>query len=140
IASRSSEPALAFMADDELFHSGLDPRVNTFDLGADPLAYAERQIKLGRELWQLTETRALKPGENYALLRRNFARGLFEVQQSAVQATKFIGGLTLHSDHAGSGRAPLEPVPAAKQRAALNLLATTVFAADGFRFAPGFLS
>ena len=140
IASRSSEPALAFMADDELFHSGLDPRVNTFDLGADPLVYAERQIKLGRELWQLTETRSLKAGENYALLRRNFTRGLFEVQQSAVQATKFIGGLTLHSDHAGSGRAPLEPVPAAKQRQALNLLATTVFAADGFKFSPTFLS
>jgi hypothetical protein len=140
IASRSNEPALAFMADDELYHSGLDPRVNTFDLGADPLAYAERQIKLGRELWQLTETRALKPGENYALLRRNFTRGLFEVQQSAVQATKFIGGLTLHSDHAGSGRVPLEPVPAAKQRQALNLLATTVFAADGFKFSPTFLS
>jgi hypothetical protein len=140
IANRSSEPQLAFMADDELFYSGLDPRVNTFDLGADPLVYAERQIKLGRELWLLTETRPLKPGENYALLRRNFTRGLFEVQQSAVQATKFIGGLTLHSDHAGSGRAPLEPIPAAKQRQALNLLATTVFAADGFRFSPAFLS
>jgi len=140
IASRSNEPTLAFMADDELYHSGLDPRVNTFDLGNDPLAYAERQLKLGRELWALTESRSLKPGDNYALLRRNFNRGLFEVQQSAQHATKYIGGLTLHSDHAGSGRVPLEPIPASKQRAALNLLATTVFAADGFRFAPGFLS
>ncbi len=128
------------MADDALYYSGLDPRVNTFDLGTDPLAYAERQLKLGRELWQLTETRALKEGEQYALLRRNFNRGLFEVQHSAQQAAKYIGGLTLHSDHAGSGRAPLEPIPAAKQRAALNLLAVTVFSADSFRFAPAFLS
>ena len=140
IASRSKEPHLAFMADDALYYSGLDPRVNTFDLGADPLAYAERQLKLGRELWQITETRSLKDGENYAVLRRNFNRGLFEVQHSAQQAAKYVGGLTLHSDHAGSGRTPLEPVPAAKQRAALNLLAVTVLSADSFRFSPGFLS
>ena len=55
-----NEPQLAFMADDALYYSGLDPRVNTFDLGTDPLVYAERQLKLGRELWQLTETRALQ--------------------------------------------------------------------------------
>ncbi len=140
IAGRSSEPELAFMADDSLFLSGLDPRVNTFDLGNDPLAYAERQMRLGRELWQLTEERPLKPGENYAMLRRNFNRGLLQVHFSALHAGKFIGGLTLHSDHAGSGRAPLEPIPAAKQRAALELLAATVFAADGFRFSPAFLS
>ena len=54
-------------------------------------------------------------------------------------AVKYIGGLTLRSDHAGSGRAPLEPVPADKQRAALKLLAGTVFAADSFRFPPSFL-
>ena len=45
---------------------------HTIDLGNDPLAYADRQLKLGRELWQITETRALKDGEQYALLRRNF--------------------------------------------------------------------
>ena len=140
IASRSNEPLLAFMADDSLYYSGLDPLANTFDLGSDPLLYAERQLKLGRELWQLTESRELRPGENYALLRRNFNRGLFEVQQSALQAVKYIGGLTLLSDHVGSGRTPLEPVAAQKQRAALNLLAETVFAADSFRFQPAFLS
>ena len=140
IASRSSEPQLAFMADDSLFQSGLDPRVNTFDLGADPLAYAERQLKLGRELWQLTESRSLKHGENYALLRRNFVRGLFEVQQSAQQAAKYIGGLTLHSDHAGSGRAPLEPDTRGQAARRAQSAGETVFAADSFRFSPAFLS
>ncbi len=140
IASRSNEPRLAFMADDSLYYSGLDPLANTFDLGSDPLLYAERQLKLGRELWQLTESRPLPAGDDYTLLRRNFNRGLFEIQQSALQAVKYIGGLTLLSDHAGSGRTPLEPVAAAKQRAALNLLAETIFAADNFRFQPTFLS
>ncbi len=139
IGGRSNEPSLAFMADDTLYYSGLDPLANTFDLGSDPLAYAARQLQLGRELWQLTESRQLRADETYALLRRNFSRGLFEVRQSAAQAVKYIGGLTFLSDHAGTGRAPLEPVPAAKQRAALALLADTILAADGFRFQPTFL-
>ncbi len=127
------------MADDSLYDSGLDPTVNTFDLGSDPLRFAERQLKLGRELWQLTETKQLGPEENYALLRRNFNRGLFEVQHSALQAVKYIGGLTLRSDYAGTGRTPLEPIPAAKQRAALGVLADTIFSADSFAFSPAFL-
>ena len=140
IAERSSEPSLAFMADDTLYYSGLDPLANTFDLGQDPLVYADRQLKLARELWHLTQSRSMRPDESYALLRRNFSRGLFEVQQSAAHAVKYIGGLTLRTDHAGSGRAPLEPVPAVKQRAALKLLADTIFAADSFSFPPSFLS
>ncbi|HEX6944994.1 MAG TPA: zinc-dependent metalloprotease [Casimicrobiaceae bacterium] len=139
VAARSNEPELAFMADDALFDSGLDPTVNTFDLGADPLRFASRQLKLGRELWQLTESKQLGPEENYALLRRNFNRGLFEVQHSALTAVKYIGGLTLRSDYAGTGRPPLEPIPAAKQRMALSVLADTIFSADSFTFSPAFL-
>jgi hypothetical protein len=139
IAERSSEPTLAFMADDTLFYSGLDPLANQFDLGADPLVYAERQLKLARELWKLTESRQLRSDESYAMLRRNFSRGLFEVQQSAAHSVKYIGGLTLLADRAGTGRPPLEPVAVERQRAALKLLADTIFAADSFRFPPSFL-
>ena len=139
IAERSAEPTLAFLSDDTAYHSGLDPLVNTFDLGTDPLLFAERQLKLARELWQLAEGRQLRPDESYALLRRNFSRGLFEVQQSALHAVKYIGGLSLRTDHAGTGRAPLEPIAAQKQRAALNLIADSIFAADSFRFPPAFL-
>ena len=90
-------------------------------------------------MWQLSESRKLDNGESYAVLRRNFSRGLFEVQQSALLATKYVGGLTVVQDRAGSGRTPLEPIPAAKQRAALQLLAGTIFAADSFRFPPAYL-
>jgi len=139
VAGRSSEPLLAFTPDSYVYYSGLDPVANTFDLGTDPLAYAERQLKLARELWQLSERRKLEADESYAVLRRNFSRGLFEVQQSALYTAKYIGGLTVVQDSAGSGRTPLEPVPAAKQRAALQLLADNLFAADSFRFPPSYL-
>ena len=60
IASRSNERELAFMMDDTIFASGLDPDVNTFDLGSDPLVYAKNRLALVRELWTRTERMPLK--------------------------------------------------------------------------------
>ena len=92
-----------------------------------------------RELWQRTEHLELKPGDSYSVLRRNFTRGLNEAGQGAVYASKYVGGLTTLRDRAGSGRQPLTPVDAAKQRAALDMLATEVLSADSFNFSPAFL-
>ena len=139
VASRSTERELAFAMDDSLFQSGLDPDSNTFDLGDDPLDFAQRRLLLVRELWSRTAKRQLKTGETYAILRRNLTRGLAEARQAVQHATKYIGGLTLLRDHAGSGRVPMNPVPVAKQRAALTMLAGEVFGADSFGFPPELL-
>jgi hypothetical protein len=139
IADRSTEPWLAFATDEDANAFALDPAVNQFDLGTDPLAYAKKRLELVRELWRRTETMELKPGESYSILRRNFTRGLTEAGQGAVYAARYVGGLTTVRDRAGSGRAPLVPIEQAKQRAALALLADEVFSADSFNFSPTFL-
>jgi hypothetical protein len=139
IAGRSTEPQLAFAMDDSLFYSGLDPEVNMFDLGTEPLSYARKRFALARELLQRTETRQLKPGETYSLFRRNLVRGLADAQSSAAQAVKYVGGLTLSRDRAGTGRAPLTPVTPDRQRAALTLVTKEVLSADSFRFSPKML-
>ncbi len=139
IASRSNERELAFMMDDTIFASGLDPDVNMFDLGSDPLAYAKNRLALVRELWTRTERMPLKADEQYGILRRNLSRGISEASTSIQHAAKFVGGVTILRDRAGSGRTPLNPVAAAKQRAALTMLATEVFSADSFRFPPDLL-
>jgi hypothetical protein len=139
IASRSSERELAFATDEDASTFSLDPQNNRGDLGAEPLAYAQKRFALVHELLRGTETRELKTGDSYAVLRRNFTRALAEASQAAVYAAKYIGGLTTLRDRAGSGREPLTPVPVEKQRAALQLIATQVFSADSFRFAPSFL-
>ena len=139
IAARSTEPRLAFATDEEAGPGALDPAVNTHDLGSDPLAYAQKRLALVRELWQSTEHKELKAGESYAVLRRNFSRGLAEAGEGALYAARYIGGITVLRDKAGSGRDPLSPVSVDKQRAALRLIATEVFSADSFRFPPSFL-
>ena len=139
IASRSSEPLLAYSTDEDVAFFAIDPAVNQGDLGSDPLAYARKRLALVRELWLRTEKMQLKPGDSYSVLRRNFTRGLNEAGQGAIYAARYIGGLTTLRDHVGSGRQPFEPVDATKQRAALDLIAREIFSADSFNFSPSFL-
>ena len=139
IASRSSDPWLAYSTDEDVSFFAIDPAVNQLDLSSDPLAYARKRLALVRELWQRTERMELRPGEPYSVLRRNFTRGLNEAGQGAVYASKYIGGLTTLRDRVGTGRQPLMPVDAAKQRAALAMLASEVLSADSFNFSPAFL-
>jgi len=138
IAGRSNEPLLAYAYDDES-NLAIDPDATPGDLGSDPLAYAARRIELAKELWERWEARPLKPGETYAALRRNISRGITQMRESGLLASRYIGGTSVLRDAAGSGRTPLNPVAMAKQRDALKLIETGVFAADSFRFRPEFL-
>ena len=138
IAGRSNEPLLAYAYDDES-NLAIDPDATPGDLGSDPLGYAARRIELAKELWERWEARPLAPGESYAALRRNISRGVSQMRESGLLAARYIGGTSVLRDAAGSGRTPLNPVAMAKQRDALRLIETGVFAADSFRFKPEFL-
>jgi hypothetical protein len=140
IAARSTEPLLAFATDEDANgRDGIDPAVNLFDLGSDPLGYYEKRVKLSRELFDRLATRPMTAGESYAVLRRNVERGLEQIRRVAELATKYVGGMTQLRDHAGSGRAPLTPVPASEQRRALKLIAGQMLSVDSFRLPPDFL-
>jgi Met-zincin/Domain of unknown function (DUF5117) len=139
IASRSSEPQLAYGTDDEA-RIGYDPEVNPRDLGDDPLAYAARRFQQARELWQRTAERQLKPGESYGVLRRASDVAFAQFDQAADLSSKWVGGVRYLRDHSGSARAPYQPVAIAKQREALQMLAKQVLAPDALKFDPGFVS
>ena len=143
IAGRSGEPQLAFGNDIDAGYGGsaegMDPQVNRRDLGSDPLDYATRRLTLSRELWTRLQERRLKPGESYEMLRRNFLAGLTQLANAGVVGAKYVGGVVYVRDHAGSGRDPFTPVPAAKQRAALKLIADGLLSVDSFRLRPEFV-
>src|SRR5205823_5239937 len=69
IAGRNAEPQLAY-ATDEDSSLAIDPEANQSDLGNDPLAFARRRLVLARELWDRWQSRDLKSGESYSVLRR----------------------------------------------------------------------
>lgn len=142
IAARSIEPQLAFATDEESTpqFGGTDPEVNLFDLGADPLEYYKKRIKLSRELWDRLQSMKLKDGEGYDRLARSFNAGFSQIARVAPLAAKYVGGVKMVRDHAGTNRPVFEPTPAGRQREALNLITDGLFKVDSFKFKPEFVS
>ncbi len=140
IAARSNEPLLAFGTDQDAGGFNSDPDVNVFDLGSDPLAYFQRRLTISRELWDRLQNRTLKPGESYDTLRRSFDYGFQQFARTMPVVVKYVGGVTYLRDHAGTGRATFTPVPLPRQRAALQMLTTSLFKSDSFQFSPAMIS
>lgn len=142
IAARSTEPLLAFATDEEAIaqFGGMDPEVNQFDLGADPLEYYKKRMKLSRELWDRLQNLKLKDGESYDRLTRSFNAGFSQLARVAPLAAKYVGGVRMLRDHAGTNRPVFEPTPAARQREALSLITHGLFKVDSFKFKPEFVS
>jgi len=146
IASRSSEPLLAYGTDEDSFF-GIDPETIQLDLGNDPIAFAAKRIAIARDLFQRQETRELSPQRDYAVLRRSLGFAIGDVARAVGVLVRQIGGVRTLRDFPGSGRDPLVPVAAPVQRAALDLIAGAVLAPDALalsaplqrRLAPDFL-
>lgn len=137
-ARQEGDPRLAYATDEDAnaAFGGVDPHVNTFDLGSNPLEYYRKRIQLTRELWTRMENLKLQDGESYERYTRSVSAGLQQLRQVAPLAAKFVGGVTVRRDMAGTGKPLYEPVPAALQREALNLLATELFRPDSLRIKP----
>jgi len=145
IASRAAEPQLAYDTDEDAgFGPGLDmdPVVNRFDLGADPLKYYAHRVGLAREIWSNMEQRLERQGEGYQVLRRSFNSALGQSGQALFLASKYIGGVYHYRSHVGDpgNRLPFEPVPAERQKQALQLLSENLFAPAAFQFKPQLLN
>jgi hypothetical protein len=70
------------------------------------------------------------------VLRRSVSYAVRDIGRAVGVLARQIGGLRTLRDHPGTGRDPLQPVPAAVQREALDVLAKGVFAADSLRISP----
>jgi len=146
IAARSTDPLLAYADDADAGgvgagNDGLDPLANRFDLGDDPLAYYAKRLQLSRELWQRVQERGPQPGDEATRQRRVLLSGFRQLGRATELAGKYVGGMYTVRDLPGTTRrAAYVPVEPAKQREALQFLATGVFNADSFRFKPEFIA
>lgn len=135
IAARSAEPQLAYGTDEDNF-LGVDPESLQFDLGSDVVGFARKRIAIARDVLARQESRQLSADQDYSVLRRAVSFALRDMGRAANTLTRQIGGVRTLRDHAGSGRDPLSPVPAAEQRAALDILAAGFLSADSVRVSP----
>ncbi|MBI5276559.1 MAG: zinc-dependent metalloprotease [Burkholderiales bacterium] len=143
IAARSTEPGLAFGDDTDAGRGvdGMDPMANLFDLGDDPIAYYRKRLKLSQELWARLQERKPREGEDPLRQRRSLMAGFGPLGASASLAAKYVGGMHAVRDLPGTSNRPaFRPVEPAKQREALQFLASGIFSADSFRFKPELLA
>jgi hypothetical protein len=139
IAARaSSDPMLPYSTDEDAVGTfsaiSIDPLANQYDQSTDPLQYFRGRVAIVRELWNSMEAKLAKPGEGYQILRRALGRGLGEYNRALLTSSKLIGGIYHYRDHFGDpgGRPPYVPVPAARQREAMDFLSTNAFSEKSF--------
>ena len=100
IAARSGEEGLAYLTDEDTRMTGTDPLSNLFDLGSDPVDYAERQMEHSVAMLDGLVDRTVEDGEGYQKARQAFGLLLSEYYRSALFATRFVGGVHTSRDHA----------------------------------------
>ncbi|MBI4051979.1 MAG: zinc-dependent metalloprotease, partial [Elusimicrobia bacterium] len=140
VASQAGKPGLVYGEDlDDVMH--MDPDASWFDLGQDPVAYSRSRVELVRELWKNLETKVPQPEEGYGAMRRSFQLGMRQYQRAVDTALKVIGGIYVSRSLPGdpAGKPPYEPVPAQKQKEALEFLERYLFSQDAFKFSPKLL-
>ena len=123
----ATEPLLAYATDEDAHRAASIPTASQFDLGSDPLAYADDGLALvARAVATRCRQCSCKPGERYDVLRRNFDARAHRRSASGADAdaSKYVGGVYYAArPRRQRPRRRSTPVAADKQRAALNLLA-----------------
>ncbi len=138
IADESLQPGHEYSTDEDTYPADApDPRSNIFDLGSDPLRYAKDRTAYVASLWRKPgfEARIVGDSGDLTALRRATTSLLQAYGQAAGMAVKYLGGSYLTRVERGQPgeQDPVQPVPAARQREALDFLATSVWAADAFQ-------
>jgi hypothetical protein len=117
---------------------GSDPRNMVWDLGADNLDFAESRISLAQELRAKLIADIVKEGESWKTARDRLNVLLGTQLYSVYVATNWIGGSYINNDFKGDpgDRAPIEDIPAARQRRALVLVIDNAFEDEAFGLTP----
>ena len=117
---------------------GSDPRNMTWDLGKENLEFCAARLALAKELRGKLLEEIVDDGESWAEARRRFTSLLGTHLQALAIASTWIGGSYENYDFKGDpgDRAPVEDVPAEKQRQALAMILENAFDEGAFGFSP----
>jgi len=102
--------------------SSAQPYGSLWDDGADPVAELARMLQVRAAALADFGTAALRPGEPLANLRRKFVPIWLLHRYQVEAAAKLVGGVGFTYAVKGDGRPGGDPVPAERQRAALDAL------------------
>lgn len=139
IAQRGASAGLDYATDEDLANP--DPLNNLWDLGADPMRFAQDRMLLAEDLFKTLADKVGDKGEGYQKVRQAFSLLLNQYGNAAFLVAQFIGGEEYHRDHRGdpNGRDSLVAVKGDKQRQALTFLKEHILSDKSFAFPPSLL-
>ena len=117
----------------------LDPTINTYDLGADPLEWGAERSALIRDLLPKIPEYTLRENSPFVEVTNAYNQLMNEYARALAPAVKYIGGQYMNRDHVGDGRDPFVNVPKDRQLEALELLIDRIFAEDALAIDPAVL-
>lgn len=133
IARQAASEGHAYGTDEDARGSGaIDPHVNVYDLGSDPLEWGKGRAQLLRTMIPDIADIALKDNEAYYEATDLFQSYLYQYARTLTPAIKYIGGQYQYRDHVGDpgGRKPFVPVSRDKQQEALDMIIESAFNPD----------
>jgi len=139
ILKRCNEPELQYATDEDT--NGPDPLARRYDFSKDPLDYANEQKKLIKLYRDRILDKFVKDGDSWAKARRGYELTLSLQTRASNMMANWIGGAFVNRDKKGDpgDRPPVEVVPAAQQRAALEFVINTAFNDDSYGLTPKLL-
>lgn len=133
IAREGAKQGHAYGTDEDASGPGaVDPHVNVYDLGADPLEWSKERAALLNSLIPRVPEIALEDNLPYFEATDLFQTYFYQYARALTPAVKYIGGQHQYRDHVGDpdGRKPFEPVAREKQQEALDMIISYAFAPD----------
>ena len=132
VLSRVSEPQLAFA--DDLDKYGSDPLVQSFDFSSNPIQYAHSQMGVVKHHRSKLIDKFVKEGQSWSKARYGYHLTLSMHTRAISMMGKWIGGSFVNRDKKGDpgNRYPITPVPAEKQREALEFMLENAFNDEAF--------
>lgn len=125
-ARQVTEPMLRFGGEDDW--AALDPQVNTNLVGSDPIEAADLGLKNIDRVMPMLIPGTTQLGGSYARMADMYQTLITQRHRELMGVAKLVGGVEETRYQAGRGSAPpFQPVPAARQRAAVKFLLDRAF-------------
>ncbi|MCC7389068.1 MAG: zinc-dependent metalloprotease [Phycisphaerales bacterium] len=136
LAKQSADPMHRYATDEDTW--GPDPFARRYDMGSDPITFAREQVRLADKLRASLLSRFVKDGDSWAKARQGYLVTLGLQTKSVSMMSNWLGGAFVYRDKKGDpeGRAPVEVVPAARQREALKFVIDTTFYDKSYGLTP----
>jgi hypothetical protein len=127
VLERVAEPELQYGTDEDTW--GPDPYARRYDMGKDPLTYAQNQMELIRVHREKLLTDFVADGESWSEARRGYQMTLGLQTRAVSMMSNWLGGAHVYRDKKGdpNGRSPIEVVGADTQRDALAFVIENTF-------------